>query len=78
MHTFTVVRSNSGGRPLAGAATRKYRAENAREAGRMYAAAEGIPDPMLWGFLLIADADLYTFTPGATAGARITVRVEVA
>ena len=78
MHTFTVVRSNTVGKPLVGAATRKYRAENAREAGRMYAAAEGIPDPLLWGFLLVADADLYTFSPAATAGARITVRVEVA
>jgi hypothetical protein len=72
MSTYTVTRVGNTGKPLPGSATRKYQADDARTAGALYVAAEGVDGAQYAG----GDAGFYTFNPAAD-GAPVRVRVEL-
>lgn len=72
MSTYNVTRVGKNGKRLAGSATRTYRADDARTAGALYVAAEGINSPQFAG----GDADLFTFNPTGD-GAPVRVLVEI-
>lgn len=69
--------SPTTGKPLRGAPTRKYRASSAREAGRLYAAGQGLPNPALAAhYDGNAENEFFTFKPTAPQGSRMRVRVQ--
>lgn len=71
MSTYTVTRVGRNGKPLTGAPVRKYQAADARTAGALYVAADGIDGARYVG----GDAGLFTFNPPAD-GAPVRVKVE--
>jgi hypothetical protein len=76
IYTVTQV-SPTTGKPLRGAPTRNYRAESAREAGRLYAAGQGLPNPVLAArYDGNAENEFFTFKPTAPQGSFLRVRVQ--
>lgn len=72
MSTYNVTRVGNTGKRLTGTAMRTYRADDARTAGALYVAAEGIDGARYAG----GDAGFFTFRPPAD-GAPVRVLVEL-
>lgn len=76
IYAVTQVSPTTGER-LRGAPTRNYRAATARDAGRLYAAGQGLPNPVLAAhYDGNAENEFFTFKPTAPQGSRLRVRVQ--